>query len=142
MGSARRAQAHQRGELEAAAALGKAAKAAGTRPRVFCSSLADVFDNQVNQSWRIDLFDLIGETEHLDWLLLTKRPENIAKMLPTNWNVEDFSNVWLGTTCEDQANYDRRWPILRASRRPSISSATSPRSGRSNCTTARINPIG
>jgi protein gp37 len=92
----------------------KAAKAAGTRPRVFCSSLADVFDNQVNQSWRIDLFDLIGETEHLDWLLLTKRPENIAKMLPTNWNVEDFSNVWLGTTCEDQANYDRRWPILRA----------------------------
>jgi protein gp37 len=34
-------------------------------------------------------------------------------MLPTNWNVEDFSNVWLGTTCEDQAHYDRRWPILR-----------------------------
>jgi protein gp37 len=91
----------------------KAAKAAGVRPRVFCSSLADVFDNQVNQSWRIDLFDLIGETEHLDWLLLTKRPENITKMLPTNWNVADFHNVWLGTTCEDQERYDRRWPILR-----------------------------
>ena len=90
----------------------KAAKTAGKRPRVFCSSLADVFDNQVDQSWRIDLFDLIGETEELDWLLLTKRPENISKMLPTNWNVADYSNVWLGTTCEDQANYDRRWPIL------------------------------
>lgn len=91
----------------------KAAKAAGgRRPRVFCSSLADVFDNQVDPSWRIDLFDLIGETEELNWLLLTKRPENIAKMLPTNWNVDDYSNVWLGTTCEDQANYDRRWPIL------------------------------
>jgi protein gp37 len=36
------------------------------RPRVFCSSLADVFDNQVpDPSWRIDLFDLIGETENL-----------------------------------------------------------------------------
>jgi protein gp37 len=91
----------------------KAAKGAARRPRVFCASLADVFDNQVDPSWRVDLFDLIGNTENLDWLLLTKRPENIAKMLPTNWNVEDFANVWLGTTCEDQAAYDRRWPILR-----------------------------
>jgi protein gp37 len=91
----------------------KAAKASGTRPRVFCSSLADVFDNQIDPSWRIDLFDLIGDTENLDWLLLTKRPENVAKMLPTNWNVADYHNVWLGTTCEDQPNYDRRWAIMR-----------------------------
>lgn len=91
----------------------KVARKTGIRPRVFCSSLADVFDNQVNQSWRIDLFDLIAETEELDWLLLTKRPENIAKMLPTNWG-DDWSNVWLGTTCEDQPAYDRRWPILRS----------------------------
>lgn len=90
----------------------KAARGAQRRPRVFCSSLADVFDNQVDPSWRIDLFDLIAETEELDWLLLTKRPENIAKMLPTNWNVADYHNVWLGTTCEDQERYDRRWPIL------------------------------
>lgn len=89
----------------------KAARKAGERPRVFCASLADVFDNQVDQSWRIDLFDLIGETEELDWLLLTKRPENIAKMLPTNWG-DGWSNVWLGTTCEDQATFNRRWPIL------------------------------
>jgi protein gp37 len=91
----------------------RAAKASGDRPRVFCASLADVFDNQVDASWRIDLFDLIGDTEHLDWLLLTKRPENIAKMLPTNWNTADYGHVWLGTTCEDQPAYDRRWPILR-----------------------------
>lgn len=90
----------------------KAAKGAVRRPRVFCASLADVFDNQVPEHWRIDLFDLIGNTENLDWLLLTKRPENIVKMLPTNWNVADFHNVWIGTTCEDQAAYDRRWPIL------------------------------
>lgn len=93
----------------------KAARAAGKRPKVFCSSLADVFDNKVDQSWRIDLFNLISETEELDWLLLTKRPENIKKMLPTNWcDREGWSNVWLGTTCEDQTAYDRRWPILRA----------------------------
>ena len=45
--------------------------------------------------------------------MLTKRPENIKKMLPPNWR-DGWDNVWLGTTAEDQANYDRRWPILRA----------------------------
>jgi len=89
----------------------KAARSTGKRPRVFCSSLADVFDNQVHQSWRSDLFLLIKETPELDWLLLTKRPENITKMLRFN---EDMpTNIWFGTTCEDQEHYDRRWPILR-----------------------------
>lgn len=86
----------------------KAARGAERRPRVFCASLADVFDNQVPAEWRADLFQMIYETPELDWLLLTKRPENIHKMLiPKAW-----PNLWLGTTCEDQAAYDRRWPIL------------------------------
>lgn len=89
----------------------KAAQGTGKRPRVFCSSLADVFDNQVPREWRDDLFDLIAWTQELDWLLLTKRPENIAKMAPQGGF---WPNVWLGTTCEDQENYDRRWPILHA----------------------------
>lgn len=89
----------------------KAARASGERPRVFCSSLADVFDNQVHDSWRSDLFRLIKDTPELDWLLLTKRPENIAKMVRFE-DPEMPTNIWLGTTCEDQANYDRRWPIL------------------------------
>lgn len=93
----------------------KAARQSGIRPRVFCSSLADVFDNQVPLSWRSDLFNLIAETPELDWLLLTKRPENTFKMLPLGWATgAEWSNVWLGTTCEDQARYDRRWPILRS----------------------------
>lgn len=92
----------------------RAARDTGRRPRVFCASLADVFDNQVPAAWRIDLWSLIRHTPELDWLLLTKRPENIAAMMPkhpsgTNWH---FPNVWLGTTAEDQAHYDRRWPIL------------------------------
>ena len=88
----------------------KAAAKAGVRPRVFCSSLADVFDNRVPPEWRSDLFDLIAGTPELDWLLLTKRPENAARMLPTG----EWPNIWLGTTCEDQERYDRRWPILRS----------------------------
>lgn len=88
----------------------------GRRRRVFCSSLADVFDNQVPQEWQTDLFDLIRATPELDWLLLTKRPENIRKTIQHSvgylaaW---PWANVWLGTTCEDQAAYDKRWPILR-----------------------------
>ena len=50
--------------------------------RVFCARhLADAVDNKVPTEWRVDLFELICETPHLDWMLLTKRPENIEKML-------------------------------------------------------------
>jgi protein gp37 len=73
------------------------------RPRVFCASLADVFDNQVPTSWRMELWDVIRETESLDWLLLTKRPENISRMLPADWRCDGYANVWLGTTVEDTA---------------------------------------
>ena len=90
----------------------KAARGAERRPRVFCSSLADVFDNQVPGEWRKDLFDLIAATPELDWLLLTKRPENLTRMFPTGI----WMNVWLGTTCEDQTRYDHRWPLLAAHR--------------------------
>lgn len=86
--------------------------AKGKRPRVFCASLADVFDNQVPDAWRSDLFALIEDTPELDWLLLTKRPENIAKMLWPKWDAGLPDNIWLGTTCEDQPHYNRRWPIL------------------------------
>jgi len=47
----------------------------------------------------------------LDWLLLTKRPQNIKKMLPQDWG-DGYFNVWLGTTAEDQARFDQRWSIL------------------------------
>jgi protein gp37 len=85
----------------------------GRRRRVFCSSLADVFDNQVPRLWHAELFEMIEATPNLDWLLLTKRPENILKIIPLNWRFGIPANVWLGTTCEDQAAYDKRWPILR-----------------------------
>jgi protein gp37 len=85
----------------------------GKSARVFCASVADVFDNKAVAAWRMDLFDLIRMTPELDWLLLTKRPENIERMLPANWG-SGYANVWLGSTAEDQKNYDRRWRILGA----------------------------
>jgi protein gp37 len=87
------------------------ARAYGRQRRIFCASLADVFDNQVPEAWRADLFRLIRETPELDWQVLTKWPQNIGKMLPTDWGT-GYANVWLGVTCEDQEHYERRWPIL------------------------------
>ena len=42
----------------------------GVRRKVFCASLGDVFDNQVPEDWRLDLWELIANTEMIDWLLL------------------------------------------------------------------------
>ncbi len=83
------------------------------RQRVFCASLADAFDNKAPEEWRADLFKLIKRTSNLDWQLLTKRPQNIARFLPNDWG-EGYANVWLGITAEDQARYEQRWPILAA----------------------------
>lgn len=92
-------------------AWNRKAQREGKRARVFCASLADVFDNQAPELWRAGLWDLIARTPHLDWLLLTKRPQNIAKMLPAGWGA-GHPNVWLGTTVENQAEADRRIPEL------------------------------
>jgi protein gp37 len=85
----------------------------GVRRKVFCASLADVFDNQVPDEWRADLWRLIASTPHLDWQLLTKRPQNIAKMLPGDWG-HGYANVWLGTTVESRDEADRRIQHLQA----------------------------
>jgi protein gp37 len=91
----------------------------GIRPRVFCASLADVFDNAVDPEWRARLWELVWMTPHLDWLLLTKRPGNISDMLPTATFVHPawrggWRNVWLGCTVVNQAEADRDLPKLLA----------------------------
>lgn len=89
----------------------------GVRRKVFCCSLADVFDNQADFMWRRDLYHLITDTPQLDWLLLTKRPQNIVKMLPSVYGIINpwpWPNVWLGTTVENQEEADRRIPHLLA----------------------------
>lgn len=67
------------------------------RLRVFCASLADVFDEEVDVNWRLDLFSLISQTPNLDWLLLTKRPAAAKRFLDYGGK-EPYQNVWLGVS--------------------------------------------
>lgn len=72
--------------------------------RVFCASLADVFDNEVDLAWRADLWTLIGQCPNLEWQLVTKRVGNVPKMAPA----AGFpSNVIVLSTIVNQAEADR-----------------------------------
>lgn len=84
------------------------------RRRVFCASMADVFeDHPTANAERPHLWAVVRNTPWLDWQILTKRPENIAAMLPADWG-NGYRNVWLGTSVEDQERADERIPILTA----------------------------
>jgi protein gp37 len=110
-----------------------AAKEGGThcdttlhRMRVF-PSLCDWLDDEVPIKWLADFLKLIHDTPHLDWLLLTKRPENFLRRLREAWHemdgpagwllmwldgIEAPHNVWLGVSVENQAMADKRIPEL------------------------------
>lgn len=89
------------------------AEAEGRRHRVFCASMADVFEDRDDLIvHRSRLFSLIEDTPWLDWQLLTKRPQNVSEMLIDNgWPITPH-NVWVGTTVEDQQRADERVPAL------------------------------
>jgi len=102
------------------------------RPRVFCASLADWLDDEVPADWLARLLELISATQNLDWLLLTKRPENwnmrmakaqsirvdgysfpAAREMIDDWHAgKPPGNVWIGTSVEDQKRADERIPKL------------------------------
>lgn len=101
----------------------------GTAPRVFCASLADVFDNAVDPDWRRDLFELIRATPHLTWLLLTKRPGNISSLFAqversacgTDVSAAYLAERWprnvaIGCTVVTQEEVDRDIPKLLAAK--------------------------
>lgn len=112
------------------------AQAAGVRKRVFCNSLADVFEDRPElRAPRLRLFRLIFATPSLDWLLLTKRPENVRGMIeqaafdctypdadnqalnawchnPARGRPHPPANVWLGVSVEDQQRANERIPLL------------------------------
>ncbi len=95
------------------------ARAAGVRAKVFSNSLSDFFDSAAPYIWRREAWHYIEQSPDLDFLILTKRPQNIAKMLPDPetgvkpWGA-GWPNVWLGTTVENQEEADRRIPHLLA----------------------------
>jgi len=94
-------------------AWNRAATRENIRRRVFCASMSDVFEHHPGlDAPRQRLWDLIEATPRLDWLLLTKRPQNIARMLPTLWLEYPRKNVWLGTSAESQSWAELRIPRL------------------------------
>lgn len=83
----------------------------GTRSRVFCASMADVFERRSDlKPEREKLWNLIEKTPNLDWLILTKRPQNARSMAPygDTWP----ENIWLGVTVENQTWAEKRIPFL------------------------------
>ncbi|MCH7225040.1 DUF5131 family protein [Haloferula sp. A504] len=93
-----------------------AAREMGCKDVVFCSSLSDFFEEKEEVGpWRVEAWKTIRDTPNLIWIILTKRPENIAKMLPPDWGESGYENVCLAATVE---NSDKkvleRIEILRA----------------------------
>lgn len=85
----------------------------GQRQRVFCASLADVFDAEVDHAWREDLWTMIRCCDALDWIIVTKRIGNARRMLPPDWG-DGWPHVWLLATVTNQVEADRDVPRLLA----------------------------
>lgn len=85
----------------------------GKAAKVFCASLADVFeDNLAVAEWRVELFEnIIYKTPYLKWLLLTKRPERASEFFDNRPELLT-GNVWMGTSVEDQETANKRIPEL------------------------------
>lgn len=95
-------------------AWARRAGAEGVRRRVFCASMADVFEDRDELvETRRDLWALIEATPELDWLILTKRPENIERLAPERPGYLRLpANVWMGVSVEDQERADERISVL------------------------------
>lgn len=86
------------------------AKRDGVQRKVFCASMADVFDAEAPEGQRERLWELIRKTESLIWQLLTKRVEGYEE-LPGDLMCSP--HVWKGFTAEDQERYDERWHSMK-----------------------------
>lgn len=85
----------------------------GRTRRIFVNSLSDFFDNHGSVTWRQDAFSLFEASRHLILMLVTKRPENVKKMVPAHWLDGQWpAHVWLLVSAEDQERADHRIPIL------------------------------
>ena len=80
-----------------------AAERDGQRRRVFCSSMGDLFESRSELvPARQRVFELIDQTPWLDWILLTKRPQNMPRLAPQVWRPTWPPNVWALATAETQ----------------------------------------
>lgn len=85
--------------------------AIGERARIFCASMSDVFEYKKGlTSLRNRVWSLVESTPSLIWLLLTKRPHVVNRMVP--WRDDWPSNVWIGTTVESEKWLQKRLPLM------------------------------
>jgi len=84
----------------------------GIRYKVFANSMSDVFDEEVPDRWRTELFKLIKATPNLDWLILTKRIKEAQAYYKENPKCYHISNIWLGATICNQYEAYRLIPTL------------------------------
>src|SRR3972149_188302 len=80
--------------------------------RIFVCSWSDFFLETVPPDWREDAWAVMRQAPQHTYLLLTKRPQNIAGMLPKTWTAMPYPNVWLGVSAENQRRADGRIPLL------------------------------
>jgi protein gp37 len=91
----------------------RAAKARGCRRRVFVNSMGDFFEDHPDaHAIRPRAWEAMRVAQRLDFQVLTKRPENIAGLLPTGFLEDPWPNIWLGTSIEND-RYTSRADILR-----------------------------
>jgi len=77
---------------------------------IFTCSWSDWFIEDADE-WRGEAWRIIKDTPHHTYQILTKRPENILKRLPDDWN-KGYENVWLGVSVENQKTADERIPLI------------------------------
>lgn len=117
-GAPRRTWPHDHKHWQEPRTWNTAAARDGVRRRVFTSSMADILDGDHDPRdpqtigpddvpfWDLDheraaLWHLIQETDNLDWLCLSKRPENWLRMIPAEWREHWPRNCWAGATMEN-----------------------------------------
>lgn len=72
---------------------------------IFTCSWSDFFITDAD-IWRPEAWDIIRQTPHHTYQILTKRPENIVDRLPSDWG-SGWPNVWLGVTVENRVTLER-----------------------------------
>ena len=112
-----------KGWRKALETMNRRGAAQGFRYRCFINSQSDVFealpeDHQhyaaVNEA-RAEFFQATEELVNIQYLLVTKRPENAPSLIPAHWAAQWPDHVWLGISGEDQEHFEKRWAHARVS---------------------------
>lgn len=91
--------------------INKVLRTAKAGDKIFTCSWSDFFIEEAD-FWRDEAWAIIRANPQFIWQILTKRPERIKECLPSDWGEKGWKQVWLGTTCENQEMFDKRYPLI------------------------------